>query len=43
LAVDEVEKSNSINVFPNPAVNYISIASPLVKISKLRFLAMMEN
>lgn len=35
LAVDDVEKANSINVFPNPAVNYISIASPLVKISEV--------
>ncbi|UQB68304.1 M43 family zinc metalloprotease [Epilithonimonas zeae] len=35
LAVDDVEKSNSINVFPNPAVNYISIASPLVKINEV--------
>lgn len=35
LGVDDVEKSNSINVFPNPAVNYISIASPLVKINEV--------
>ena len=35
LAVDDVEKSNSINLFPNPAVNYISIASPLVKINEV--------
>ncbi len=35
LAVNDVEKSNSINIFPNPAVNYISIASPLVKINEV--------
>lgn len=35
LAVDDVEKSNSISLFPNPAVNYISIASPLVKINEV--------
>lgn len=35
MAVDEVEKANSITVFPNPAVNYISIASPLVKITEV--------
>ncbi|PZU86268.1 MAG: zinc metalloprotease [Chryseobacterium sp.] len=35
LAVGDVEKSNSINIFPNPAVNYISIASPLVKINEV--------
>lgn len=39
LAVDDVEKSNSINLFPNPAVNYISIASPLVKISEVEIFA----
>ncbi|TDX82595.1 zinc-dependent metalloprotease [Epilithonimonas xixisoli] len=39
LAVDDVEKSNSINVFPNPAVNYISIASPLVKINEVEIFA----
>jgi len=35
MGVDDVEKSNSINIFPNPAVNYISIASPLVKINEV--------
>lgn len=35
LAVDDVEKANSISLFPNPAVNYISIASPLVKINEV--------
>lgn len=39
LAVDDVEKGNSINVFPNPAVNYISIASPLVKIKEVEIFA----
>lgn len=39
LAVDDVEKSNSINLFPNPAVNYISIASPLVKINEVEIFA----
>lgn len=39
LAVNDVEKSNSINVFPNPAVNYISIASPLVKINEVEIFA----
>lgn len=39
LAVDDVEKGNSINVFPNPAVNYISIASPLVKINEVEIFA----
>ncbi len=35
LAIGEVEKANSINLFPNPAVNYISIASPLVEINEV--------
>jgi hypothetical protein len=39
LAVGEVEKANSINVFPNPAVNYISIASPLIKINEAEIFA----
>ena len=39
LAVDDVEKAKSINVFPNPAVNYISIASPLVKINEVEIFA----
>ncbi len=39
LAVGEVEKANSINVFPNPAVNYISIASPLMKINEVEIFA----
>lgn len=39
LAVGEVEKANSINIFPNPAVNYISIASPLVKINEVEIFA----
>ncbi|MBO6200148.1 MAG: zinc-dependent metalloprotease [Chryseobacterium sp.] len=39
LAVDDVEKSNAINVFPNPAVNYISIASPLVNINEVEIFA----
>lgn len=39
LAVDDVEKSNSINLFPNPAVHYISIASPLVKIDEVEIFA----
>lgn len=39
LAVDDVEKSNAINVFPNPAVNYISIASPLININEVEIFA----
>jgi len=39
LAVNDVEKANSINVFPNPAVNYISIASPLAKINEVEIFA----
>lgn len=35
LAVVDFEKSNAISLFPNPAVNYISIASPLVKINEV--------
>lgn len=39
LAVDDVGKSNAINVFPNPAVNYISIASPLININEVEIFA----
>ena len=39
LSVNDVEKANKINVFPNPAVNYISVASPLVKISEVEIFA----
>lgn len=35
LAVNEVEKSESINIFPNPTTQFISIASPLVKINEV--------
>ena len=35
LSVNEVEKANSINLFPNPTTQYISIASPLVKINEV--------
>lgn len=35
LGVNDVEKVNSINVFPNPTTQYISIASPLVKINEV--------
>ena len=35
LGLDEVEVSNSIVLFPNPAVSYISIASPVVKINEV--------
>ncbi|WP_051289251.1 M43 family zinc metalloprotease [Chryseobacterium daeguense] len=35
LGIDEAEKSNAINVFPNPTAQYISIASPLVKINEV--------
>ncbi|MCT2564572.1 T9SS type A sorting domain-containing protein [Chryseobacterium herbae] len=35
LAVNEVEKANSINLFPNPTTQYISIASPLAKINEV--------
>lgn len=34
LSVNDVEKVNSINLFPNPTTQYISIASPLVKINE---------
>lgn len=33
LGVHEVEKVNSITIFPNPSSQYISIASPLMKIN----------
>lgn len=39
LGVNAVEKINAINVFPNPAVNYISVASPLVKITEVEIFA----
>lgn len=39
LAVNDVEKANTINLFPNPAVNYISVASPLVKITEVEIFA----
>ncbi|MDR6158456.1 hypothetical protein QF023_001972 [Chryseobacterium sp. SLBN-27] len=35
LSVNDVEKVNSINLFPNPTTQYISIASPLVKINEV--------
>ncbi|NML72397.1 T9SS type A sorting domain-containing protein [Chryseobacterium sp. RP-3-3] len=35
LAVNEVEKANSINLFPNPTTQYISIASPLARINEV--------
>lgn len=35
LSVNEVEKANSINLFPNPTTQYISIASPLAKINEV--------
>ncbi|WP_228448950.1 zinc-dependent metalloprotease [Chryseobacterium mulctrae] len=35
LSVNEVEKANSINLFPNPTTQYISIASPLAKINEI--------
>src|SRR5690606_13886098 len=35
LAVNEVEKAESINIFPNPTTQFISIASPLVKIDEV--------
>ncbi|MDR2236454.1 MAG: zinc-dependent metalloprotease [Chryseobacterium sp.] len=35
LAVNEVEKANSINLFPNPTTQYISIASPLATINEV--------
>ncbi|WP_051878834.1 M43 family zinc metalloprotease [Chryseobacterium sp. FH1] len=39
LSIDDFEKGNSINVFPNPAINYISIASPLVRINEVEIFA----
>lgn len=35
LSVNDVEKVNSVNLFPNPTTQYISIASPLVKINEV--------
>ncbi len=35
LAVGEVEKANSINIFPNPTSHYISIAFPLAAIDEV--------
>lgn len=35
LAVGDVEKASSISLFPSPAVNYISVSSPLVKINEV--------
>lgn len=35
LSVNETEKANSINVFPNPTTLYISIASPLTAINEV--------
>lgn len=35
LSVNEVEKTNSINLFPNPTTQYISIASPLTPIDEV--------
>lgn len=35
LSVNEVEKAGSINVFPNPTTQYISIASPFVSINEV--------
>lgn len=35
LAVNDVEKANSINIYPNPASSFISIASPHVKIDEV--------
>ncbi|ANF51609.1 hypothetical protein A0O34_14340 [Chryseobacterium glaciei] len=34
LGTNESEKANSITVFPNPTTEYVSIASPLVKINE---------
>jgi hypothetical protein len=36
LGTNEVEKANSINIFPNPTTHYVSIASPLVKINEVQ-------
>lgn len=35
LSVNDVERVNSINLFPNPTTQYISIASPLTKINEV--------
>ena len=35
LGVNDIETSKSINVYPNPAGHFISISSPLVKISEV--------
>lgn len=35
LGVNEVDRGSSINIFPNPTTQYISIASPLVKINEV--------
>lgn len=35
LSVNESEKVGAINIFPNPTTQYISIASPLIKISEI--------
>ncbi len=35
LAVGEVEKANSINIFPNPTSHYISIAFPLAAVDEV--------
>ncbi|MCX8523616.1 zinc-dependent metalloprotease [Chryseobacterium formosus] len=35
LSVNNIEKVNSINLFPNPTTQYISIASPLAKINEV--------
>lgn len=35
LSVNEVEKAGSINIFPNPTTQYISIASPFVNINEV--------
>lgn len=39
LAVGDIEKANSISLFPNPAVHYISIASPLVTVNEVEIFA----
>ncbi len=35
LSVSEIEKINAVNVYPNPANSYISIASPSMVINKI--------
>ncbi|MCU7618627.1 T9SS type A sorting domain-containing protein [Chryseobacterium sp. PBS4-4] len=35
LSVNEVEKAGSINIFPNPTTQFISIASPFVNINEV--------